>query len=32
VVRAPERGRVEVYPLRVVGEDVLVQIEVESHE
>jgi len=27
VVRAPEHGRVDVYPLKVEGEDVLVQIE-----
>jgi nitrite reductase/ring-hydroxylating ferredoxin subunit len=28
VAVAPEKGRVEVYPVKVVGEDVLVEIEV----
>jgi nitrite reductase (NADH) small subunit len=32
VVRAPERGRVPVYPVRVEGGDVLVQIEAGDGE
>ena len=32
VVRAPERGRVEVYAVKVEGDEVLVQIEVAPQE